>query len=689
MAEGHPLLEALPPATDYLTYLTIIEYNLKPENLQTLHEILQDTTLTINIGWDLVHLLVPLLPASEVCLQDIARLGNPREVILKVTESLRLIDYEGLEPDSDEEMVMAGVDQTTAKHPAKTAPVENQATSDSANTTQAIEAPAPLPLPVLQFTTLLSMLSILHPRIKTQYPSRFLSTSLQAILASFSNSVSHKDVLVSATVKFVKTFAGTKRPHLPPRKSSTQLLSTPSATFAPDPEADAAASGPSNSETAMQQRLLQSFVTHVLEEYMLSLTSAEDVPGLAWCSRLQEKLHPERTIPNKSTMTETFASNEDFHGRLTTVGELIALAQDLGLQSADLLAATTTTETALAHAESPMEESDPPKSAADVPLSKPGSLFLFCAREVSKILYGATSSSTPYQIFPNHEQVLATIIRDSSGLGAQVGSEPEAVLDALLAMALMALEANRIGEPEDDEQFNEYLQITSLISANCPSPNLRYHAYYLTTTVLRSHPSDDARLAFIRDTLEHCPFENLKVSAVSWVKGEIMEANFSVLAQHVHSHGADAPKEVSLQELHDPQSIFATPFVLDNLAPFLFPDLSHDLSSKDPTEAWLYFQQNLHFYLASLNFYYLLLSAKPLHQQLAIGDLHVNNDIAGSFMHPLRVASARFKEQAKEGGPLHSEWKESSNADAYRGELELLDATLERVTSAVVALNNV
>ena len=92
--EDNPLIRALPPESDYLTYLTIVEYNLSTENMPILHKVLQDEKLTTNIGWDMVHLLVPYLPDSEQCLQDIARLGNPREVILKVTESLRLIEYE-------------------------------------------------------------------------------------------------------------------------------------------------------------------------------------------------------------------------------------------------------------------------------------------------------------------------------------------------------------------------------------------------------------------------------------------------------------------------------------------------------------------------------------------------------------------------------------------------------------------
>ena len=108
------------------------------DSLPILHQVLQDEKLTTNIGWDLVHLLVPLLPQSSQCLQDIARLGNPREVILKVTESLRLIDYEALdEPDEDEEDAEAGA----SLHPHKTAPTAQG--KDSAGSTQATPATQP------------------------------------------------------------------------------------------------------------------------------------------------------------------------------------------------------------------------------------------------------------------------------------------------------------------------------------------------------------------------------------------------------------------------------------------------------------------------------------------------------------------------------------------------------------------
>jgi hypothetical protein len=676
MAEKNPLIEALPPATDYLSYLTIIEYNLNPESLPTLHQVLQDTKLTTNIGWDLVHLLVPLLPNSDECLQDIARLGNPREVILKVTESLRLIDFQGLEPDTDDDEPIAGEETNPAYHPAKTAPVEG---NDAKSTTQAIETPAPLPLPVLQFTSLLSMLSTLHTRIKTQYPSRFLSTSLQAILVSFNNAVKHKEELISAIVQFVKSVSGTKRPNLPPRKSSTQILSAKSQASAPDPESDATAKVPSASEADIQKRLLQSFITHVFEDYMLSLTSDRDAPGLAWCSRLQEKLHPERTVPGKPSMTDKFILDEELAARLTAVGGLVALARDLGMERKDLLPAMENADPGPSLV--PESEDEFPKTATDIPLSKVGSLFMFAAANVATVLYSTPKPKDMFSIFPEHQKVLQNYIASSSDMGATIGTEPEAVLDAVLALAILAIEDDRVGEPADSEQFSQYLQYLSLISSNSPSPSIRYHAFYLASTILRSNPSDAERLAFIKDTLEHCPFDNLKVAAISWVKGETIEANPPT---PLSSHGSQ--QQGSVQDVKHEASVFATPVALDSLAPYLFPDLTHDLTTKSITESWLVFQQSLHFYLASLNFYYLLLSAQHLHEPLAIGDLHSNNDVAGSFLQPLRDASARFK-KGKANGELASVWEDTGDDDVHMAELGLLDMTLEKVTAGVARLN--
>src|ERR1700761_2133970 len=165
--EQNPWIALKPPTTDYMTYLTFIEHNLNEENLPILHEILQDAKLNEGIGWDLVHLLIPLVPASEECLLDVAKIGNPREVVLKVSESLRLLELDGMEePSRDEKYVEEETAKLTIAESSKTPKQAYQTKMKQFAPT----SEADLPLPVLQFRVLLSMLSVLHPRIKTQYP---------------------------------------------------------------------------------------------------------------------------------------------------------------------------------------------------------------------------------------------------------------------------------------------------------------------------------------------------------------------------------------------------------------------------------------------------------------------------------------------------------------------------------------
>lgn len=664
-----------------MTYLTIIEYNLSQESLPTLHRVLQDEKLTTNIGWDLVHLLVPYLPDSQECLHDIARLGNPREVILKVTESLRLIEH-GHANDSDKENESAhpgatepGFHPESSTYPLKTAPTQGQANRPGSS--QAVELPPPLPLATNQFNALLSMLAILHTRIKTKHPSRFLSTTLQAILASFSNSTSHREEMIVSIVKLIKAISGTKRPALPNRQSSGMLsLASKVNSDAPaqDPEGSVDSSS-SPEEAAMQRKLSQSFVTHVIEEYLLNLPSADDdVPGMAWCSRIMETLQPKRIISETKTFATRFGSEERLNRRIDAIGQLVSLAHDLKLTDEELLNTAITVEKVPSQ---PVEdEEEPPASADDIPLSRIGSLMLYTARQASTILYDVArpASSPPFAIFPDHQELLKHCLSAPAQGTGTLGSEPEALIDTVLALGIVALERNAIGEPASDEQFNEYLQVTALLSSNCPSPNLRGHAHYITSTILRSHPDENIRLAFIRDTLEHCPFENLKVSAVGWIKGETIEAN----------PPTPLPGETptSPSQSNEQTSIFTTPLALDSLAPYLFPSLHADLLTASAEEAWLTFRTNLSFYLASLNFLYLLLCAKHLHNILSIHDLWSNSDVAGSFMQPLREASSRFRSEMDEGGGLEEERSNGSIA-----ELNVLDEAVERVGAAVKFLN--
>ena len=323
----NPLLKALPPETDYISYLTILEYNLAAEQLPTLHTILQDETLTANIGWDLVHLLLPLLPTSQQCLQDVSRLGNPREVVLKVTELLEGIGHENEDEDGiDMESEGEEAEETGETVPKKLEELTREDIEVQNHEERTVEIagdpkrPKESPSKALRFSTLLGMLSILHPRIKTKYPSRFLSTSLQAILPAYIKLAHHAEVTESI-LAFIKDLSGTKRPKLPPRKSSSvvPLQSTPQS--APDPEGQDEVL--SAEEASLQSRLLQSFLTYVTEGYMTSLAAGDDTPGLAWSTRYQEKSHPEKIVPGRRTFSSLFAEKENLHERDAMMGHIL------------------------------------------------------------------------------------------------------------------------------------------------------------------------------------------------------------------------------------------------------------------------------------------------------------------------------------------------------------------------------
>jgi hypothetical protein len=649
--EENPLLAARPPATDPITYLTIVEYNLTEENLPVLHQVLQDAELTANIGWDLIHLLLPLLPASEECLQDIATKGNPRECVLKITEALRLLEFEEREETDDDGDDDGEEGRVRLKVP--------EVGVGESSTSPAFPRTVLPPLPVLKFEILLDILATLHRRVKTKFPSRFLSTSLQAVLVAFNRANTHQEELTLAATKLVKTLSGTKRPHLPSRRSSGNLLSrTNTNQSQADPEAQSEA--PTVDETTLVNRLLQSFITHILEDYVLSLTSDDDVPGLSWASRLMEKYEPQR-IPNKPNYqkyADRFAEDEDLMSRTAILGQVVALTQDLNLKTEELV--QTILDPEIEKRGVPGTEDEPPATAADIPLSRTGALILYTARNVKHELYAAAQgdemSSIP--IFPGHAAILKNFV---GALGPQtVGLEPEALLDTILAVGLIALENNNVGEPQDDESFAQYLQTVSLISANTPSPSLRGHAHYLTTTILRSHPHDLVRLTFIRDTLEHCPFENLKASAVSWLKGETLEAN--------------SPRSDSDDEAET--SIFATPVALQTVEPYLWPDLSSHYASTsvELSDSWMQFRQELGFYVAALNFYYLLLQAQHLHEPLGVKGLDISH-----FLAPLKEVAAKFERELAKGGELNAAVEEGEAREQALADVGLLQKVIEWV----------
>ncbi|KAK6415136.1 YAP1-binding protein 1, partial [Oleoguttula sp. CCFEE 5521] len=375
-------------------------------------------------------------------------------------------------------------------------------------------------------------------------------------------------------------------------------------------------------------------------------------------------VRPARVIPHSTTITSRFADEEHLRVPFDAVAQLGMLAKDLRIENADLVAAATTTEDPPA---TTGDEDDPPSSAADIPLSRIGSLLLFAGRQAAGVLYQSEPSlpSNFISLFPAHFKILQNCLSSPASGTGTLGTEPYALIDACLTLGLLCLEYDQIGSPDSDEDFNQYLQLTALLSSNCPSPNLRGHAHYLTTTVLRSQPDAEVRLAFIRDTLEHCPFENLKVSAVGWMKGETLEAVFSKGGDPTHA------------------SVFTTPKALEALSPFLFPPVEAELLTPHVTAAYITFVANLSFYLASMNYLYPLLVAPPLRESLEVEQWWKSSGIMADFVQPLKQAKQRFGTALGVSGELEDE-----SSDAAIAELAVLEDAIERVEGAVAKLGS-
>jgi len=267
---------------DSFTYLTILEYHINtPGVLPVLNEVLQNADLTREIGWDLVQMLLPI-DGSEDCLETVARLGNPREVSIKVMEAL-----EGLaaawEDDADipDENEIANVASESSKIPGR-------------------------------FITLTGMLAIIQGRIKTKHPSRFLGPSLVKVF----NAYHPTPEITTAVINLVRSLSGRRRPPLPARSSSINVANPDKDKDvfrnAPDPEAEQE----DPVEESLCQKLLQSFTTAILQQYV-------NAHEMQWSPRLLELYYPGNVIPGKLTTTKAFSEDEVLQKRDAVVGQLV------------------------------------------------------------------------------------------------------------------------------------------------------------------------------------------------------------------------------------------------------------------------------------------------------------------------------------------------------------------------------
>ena len=308
------------------------------------------------------------------------------------------------------------------------------------------------------------------------------------------------------------------------------------------------------------------------------------------------------------------------------------------------------------------EEQELPSSASDVPLSKTGSIYIVATMAASSTLFNSPASLPSLSLVPDFAGILASTLGDSAT--GSTGAESEPLIDAVLFLGFLIITSQPKfpAEENSDHVYNNVLQRLSLLSANIPSPVLRYHAHLLTSSILHLNPSENSRLAFIRDTLEHCPFENLKASAIGWLKDEILAA------EKAESKEPDA--EIS---------VFASSAVLTALAPFIFPPPEKLMEGQSTPDSYGTFQAHEPFYLAVLNLLYLLLSSVNLSSRLEMSEVAKQNELP-RFLDSILQCSKKFQSSI-----LNDELDcgdEQGRSDGFSS-LELIEMTVEQAQHAL------
>jgi hypothetical protein len=297
-------------------------------------------------------------------------------------------------------------------------------------------------------------------------------------------------------------------------------------------------------------------------------------------------------------------------------------------------------------------EENYPSSPSDVPLSKAGSLFLITSFIFSSLLFGSKKALPTITVFPDHEKLVKHFI--NTGNPEDIGNEAPGVLDAVLAIGLWLEHANKfVSGPLEDDEFLQQLQYLSLISANNPSPSLRYAAHLLTSSILHAHPVDRLRLTFIIDTLENCPYEPLKASAVAWLKDEIITA-------YERKSG----------------NVFSTTVALSAAQPYLFLHLV-SLSEASNDELIEKLAQSFPYDMAVVNFLYFI-GAKEYAHIVPSGMFAVVEEI---YLGPLRTAQENAIKALSS-----DELSIGRNLDDVKVELELLGDRIAMASKQIDAI---
>lgn len=674
-----------------------------------------------SVAWDLIIVLLPYLDSpfaltveiAESLIHLAAETGNPREVYVKVLQGLSSLAwvpgagsgdddyYEDDDEVEDEEGGGDGEDDDAAEHSGSEHAVPRRRFADQA------EDPAlPANRALARFRNLLSALCVVHPRITARFPSKFLSTELSTLLVAFTKAV--KTVNAKAVTEIVEqllAFVNIAGP--PPMLAQHAPPSPPGST--PAPAGLPVASG-SDPERQLQVRLISSFLSHLLSAYVLQTCQPSSVlapppqgDGLAapivlvedeaaergfelgWAGTYDELvLRPDKSkVPGGRTLIDEERENRAAYGTVKAlVDEICLMCERLGLQTEELLQVCQEGAGIFPPPPLPLpppkkhilldnkgadaDVSEPyvgdgddasdipaPKAAADVPLSKTGALFLLSNRLASR----SSEMPTNFRIYPEHAAIAeAFMIYDN-------GQSQPAVVDAVLFLGQLALHTGGLGDaPGTVERFFIYLQIFSVISTSSPAPQSRFLANDHVARCLHAHPDEAARLAYIRDALEHCPFESIKAVVVGFLKDEIIHATTtptpgSIFGTHVCLHDVFDVLFPDLEKLLGDGADDDERSLSDDEEPRPPPSPAADAAAAADKKAWENLKDMYPRFMATLNFCLFILLNKNLRQQLSIKAEFVDK-AHERFLEPVRRRLAVFKalEVQESGGNPNMMW---------------------------------
>lgn len=661
------LAAAVHAKMDPITLLVWCEQSLSPKELPTLNRLLKedDGTLVQEIGWNLLEIVLPMLkddrPEASKCLECIARRGNPREVIVKVAEVLEKLgeetDYSEDEADSVDELpTFAGeADRihlgTLTLDGMPGASHSKVPDSEEAENEQKPDEGQPVghsvSLSTLGFESLMSMLGILHMRIKTQYPSRFLATSLPAALGAYRR-IGVTSISTMSFLSFLSKLSG-RRPQLPPRAHSV-AASEPQAVEASAPRHGPAMISLPDSEpevegSSMQQasqnekdivlRLLQAVLSEALDDYMASLQS-RDPSYMSWTTRLREKYEPRRTVPGKTTESLKWKQSNQLSERDRVIDEFLAVSKDLNLDTdqhfKDLLDENGQLRSHTSNDDEAESPSDYPTKPSQIPFPPSGILFLCAAQKFS--------SHTAAISRPDTDDTLTSISRDyqffRSDQNAAYLHASFATEDALLSLLYLIKDKPQPASTAFD--FKSFFMSLASFCAQSPDPQLRDTAHGIATTLFHNCPEVSTKLNLVTTILKHetTPV-NLKAVAIGWVKDDISKS--SVYEQ-------DSIGQLGI----NPSDIESNP----TLFPLLFPD--YKTSNSTQPEARIYNIAELSYYIASLNLIFVLASKQPGPQSSAamvatiaglehwrITHRGLENHLADDGSHEIRAALDEYR----------------------------------------------